>query len=141
MPTHLIDSPPPAPEQPLSHRPERKTTSLFEKVIVRRAIGDAFLKLNPRTEARNPIMFVVLVGSVWTTVLFFTNLNSASTATSVFGGLVALWLWFTVLFANFAEALAEGRGKAQADTLRKTRSETVAHVRLPDDTIVDRASS
>src|SRR5579862_1338689 len=140
MVTDLIDSPPPAaPERGPSQ--ERKATSLFEPAIVRRAVGDAFLKLNPRTEARNPIMFVVLVGSVWTTVLFFSNLNSASTATSVFGGLVALWLWFTVLFANFAEALAEGRGKAQADTLRRTRSETVAHVRLADGTIVDRASS
>ena len=87
-------------------------------------------------------MFVVLVGSVWTTVLFFRDLQQRhAPPTSVFGGLVALWLWFTVLFANFAEALAEGRGKAQADTLRKTRSETVAHVRQPDGTTVDRPSS
>ena len=71
-------------------------------------------------------MFVVLVGSVWTTVLFFRDLPHATAADSVFVGLVAVWLWFTVLFANFAEAVAEGRGKAQADTLRKTRSETVA---------------
>jgi len=141
MPTQLAEVPPPAPEEHFPHRHERKATSLFEPAIVRRAIGDAFLKLNPRTEARNPIMFVVLIGAVWTSVLFFTNLNSASTATSVFGGLVALWLWFTVLFANFAEALAEGRGKAQADTLRKTRSETVAHVRRPDGTTVDKPSS
>ena len=74
---------------------------------------------------------------MWTTVLFLTDLSSATTATSVFGGLVALWLWFTVLFANFAEAVAEGRGKAQADTLRKTRSETVAHVRQADGSLVD----
>jgi K+-transporting ATPase ATPase B chain len=141
MPTDLIDSPPPAPDKPLSHRHERKTTSLFEPVIVRRAVGDAFLKLNPRAEARNPIMFVVLVGAVWTSVLFFRDLNRATTATSVFGGLVALWLWFTVLFANFAEALAEGRGKAQADTLRKTRSETVAHVRQRDGSTIDKPSS
>jgi K+-transporting ATPase ATPase B chain len=86
-------------------------------------------------------MFVVLIGAVWTTILFFRDLNTATTATSVFGGLVALWLWFTVLFANFAEALAEGRGKAQADALRKTRSETVAHVLQADGSTVDRASS
>jgi K+-transporting ATPase ATPase B chain len=124
----------------MSHA-DRKPSSLFEASIVRRAIGDSFLKLNPRTEARNPIMFVVLIGAVWTTILFFRDLNTATTATSVFGGLVALWLWFTVLFANFAEALAEGRGKAQADTLRKTRSETVAHVLQADGSTVDRASS
>src|SRR3984893_6164504 len=106
----------------------RQRTSLFEPTIVRRAIGESFIKLNPRTEAKNPIMFIVLIGAVWTTVLFFRDLSSASTATSVFGGLVALWLWFTVLFANFAEAVAEGRGKAQADTLRRTRRETMAFV-------------
>src|ERR1700730_17434996 len=115
--------------------------SLFEPAIVRRATGDSFRKLDPRQMARNPVMFVVEVGSVLTTVLFFTNLSSDTTAGSVFTGLVALWLWFTVLFANFAEAVAEGRGKAQADTLRKTRSETIAHVRLADGTIVDKASS
>ena len=95
---------------------------------------DAFVKLDPRQQLRNPVMFVVLVGSVWTTVLFFRDLPHAKTSDSVFVGLVAVWLWFTVLFANFAEAVAEGRGKAQADTLRKTRSETVAHVRQPDGT-------
>jgi K+-transporting ATPase ATPase B chain len=106
--------------------------SLFEPTIVRRAVGDAFVKLDPRQQIRNPVMFVVLVGSGWTTVLFFRDLPRASTADSVFVGLVSIWLWFTVLFANFAEAVAEGRGKAQADTLRKTRSETVAHVQRPD---------
>jgi K+-transporting ATPase ATPase B chain len=140
MPT-LTEAPSPAPQEHSPHRHERKSTSLFEPAIVRHAVGDAFIKLKPRTEARNPIMFVVLVGAAWTTVLFVRDINSATTATSVFGGLVALWLWFTVLFANFAEALAEGRGKAQADTLRKTRSETVAHVRQPDGTTVDKPSS
>jgi K+-transporting ATPase ATPase B chain len=120
--------------------PTRKAAALFEPAIVRRAVGDSIQKLDPRQMARNPVMFVVEVGSVLTTVLFFTNLSSASTADSVFTGLVAIWLWFTVLFANFAEAVAEGRGKAQADTLRKTRSETVAHVRLPDGTIIDKPS-
>src|SRR5579864_3052139 len=125
----LTEAPVPAPEEHVPHRHDRRATSLFEPTIVRRAVKDSFLKLNPRTEARNPIMFVVLVGAAWTSVLFFRDLNKATAATSAFGGMVSLWLWFTVLFANFAEAVAEGRGKAQADTLRKTRSETIAHVR------------
>ena len=111
------------------HHSKRRARAMFEPAIVRRALVDSFVKLDPRRQAKNPVMFVVEVGSVLTTILFFTNLNSDSTAGSVFTGLVALWLWFTVLFANFAEAMAEGRGKAQADTLRKTRAETVAYVR------------
>ena len=71
--------------------------------------------------ARNPVMFVVEVGSVLTTILFFQDFGRRRRPSNVFAGLVAAWLWFTVLFANFAEAMAEGRGKAQADTLRKTR--------------------
>jgi K+-transporting ATPase ATPase B chain len=118
-----------------------RDTKLVEPDIVRRAIIDSFVKLNPRTLMRNPVMFVVGVGSVLTTVLFFKDLSSSSSNQNVFTGLVALFLWFTVLFANFAEAIAEGRGKAQADTLRKTRSETVAHLRQPDGTTVDRAST
>ena len=114
---------------------------LVEPEIVRRAIGDSFVKLNPRTLMRNPVMFVVGVGSVLTTILFFKDLSSSSTDKNVFTGLVALFLWFTVLFANFAEAIAEGRGKAQAETLRKTRSETVAHVRLSNGMLEDRAST
>ena len=78
---------------------------------MRRAIVDSFTKLNPRTQARNPVMFVVLIGSVWTTVLFFQHLSTAATSENVFVGLVAIWLWFTVLFANFAEAVAEGPGQ------------------------------
>ena len=78
------------------------------------------------SQARNPVMFVVLVGSVLTTVLFFRDLGDSTADENVFAGLVAAFLWFTVLFANFAEAMAEGRGKAQAATLRKTRSETIA---------------
>ncbi len=128
-------------ERPTGSEPQRKAQSLFEPAIVRRALGDSFRKLHPRKEARNPIMFVVLVGAVWTTVLFFWHLHDATAAKSFFGGAVAFWLWATVLFANFAEAVAEGRGKAQADALRKTRSETVAHVRQPDGSEVDRASS
>jgi K+-transporting ATPase ATPase B chain len=129
---------------PLEERPPKVRTkpaaSLFEPTIMRRAVGDSIRKLDPRQMARNPVMFVVEIGSVLTTVLFFVHVGSDTTANSVFTGLVALWLWFTVLFANFAEAVAEGRGKAQADTLRKTRSETVAHVRQADGSIVDTAS-
>src|SRR5580700_1205067 len=119
----------------------RKATSLFEPAIVRRAIIDSFRKLNPRTEARNPVMFVVLIGSVWTTVLFLQHVSTAAASENVFVGLVAIWLWFTVLFANFAEAVAEGRGKAQADTLRRTRQETVAYVLLADGSTVEKAST
>ncbi|MFI5042189.1 MAG: HAD-IC family P-type ATPase, partial [Acidimicrobiales bacterium] len=124
------------------HRREKdKKVSLFEPTIVRRALGDSIRKLDPRQMARNPVMFIVEVGSVWTTVLFFRGLSSAPGTDSAFAGLVAIWLWFTVLFANFAEAVAEGRGKAQADTLRKTRSETVAYVRKPDGSVAETPST
>jgi potassium-transporting ATPase ATP-binding subunit len=102
---------------------------MFDRQIVREAIIESFRKLHPRTQARNPVMFVVLVGSVLTTILFLRDLGDSTAAENVFAGLVALFLWFTVLFANFAEAMAEGRGKAQAATLRRTRSETVANRR------------
>jgi potassium-transporting ATPase ATP-binding subunit len=105
---------------------------LVEPEILKRAVGDSIIKLNPRTLMKNPVMFVVGVGSVLTTILFFKDLGTSSHDENVFAGLVALFLWFTVLFANFAEAVAEGRGKAQADTLRKTRAETVARRRVGD---------
>src|SRR5580765_2472375 len=114
---------------------------MFEPAIVRRAVGDSFVKLDPRQMARNPVMFVVEICSVLTTILFFQKLPSAKSSDSVFVGLVSAWLWFTVLFANFAEAVAEGRGKAQADTLRKTRADTLAHVRQPDGTTIDKAGA
>jgi potassium-transporting ATPase ATP-binding subunit len=143
MTATLTPPTPPAPDEPEEIIHERKPGRLFEPAIVRRAIADSFVKLNPRVEARNPVMFVVLVGAVLTTILFLVDLPKASTttATSVFSGLVAVWLWFTVLFANFAEAVAEGRGKAQADTLRRTRTETVAYRRGPDGEIVETPSS
>src|SRR5215831_14422912 len=115
--------------------------SLFDPAIMKRAVVDSFVKLNPREMMRNPVMFIVEIGSVLTTVLFFWNLPSAASSQSVFTGLVTLWLWFTVLFANFAEAVAEGRGKAQADTLRKTRSETVARIRQPDGSTIEKSSN
>jgi K+-transporting ATPase ATPase B chain len=97
--------------------------AVWEARIVRRALWDSVLKLNPRTMMRNPVMFVVEAGSVITTLLLFR----APRESFGFNLQITLWLWFTVLFANFAEAMAEGRGKAQADTLRKARSETRAN--------------
>src|SRR5579885_1962900 len=108
-------------------RRPRRGASLFDPAITRRAIGDSFKKLDPRVQAKNPVMFVVEVGSVVTTIEFVRSLIDSSLAGDrlfIFG--VAVWLWFTVLFANFAEAMAEGRGKAQADTLRRARTETAA---------------
>ena len=107
----------------------RKPTATFDRRIVVQALRDSVRKLDPRTLVRNPVMFVVEVGSVIVTLLFLRDLPSATAGQSVFASLVAAWLWFTVLFANFAEAMAEGRGKAQAATLRKTRSETTARRR------------
>jgi potassium-transporting ATPase ATP-binding subunit len=118
-----------------------RESKLVDRQILRRAVVGSFVKLNPRTLMRNPVMFVVGIGSVFTTVIFFRDLGDSSTSENVFAGLVALFLWFTVLFANFAEAVAEGRGKAQAETLRKTRSETVAHRRRADGTIEEVAST
>jgi K+-transporting ATPase ATPase B chain len=99
---------------------------LFEGPIVRRALVDAVKKLDPRHQVKNPVMFVVEVGSVLTTALFIHALIGPGEASPRFILAVSLWLWFTVLFANFAEAMAEGRGKAQADALRGARKDTPA---------------
>ena len=99
---------------------------LFEPGIVRGAIADSFRKLDPRHQARNPVMFVVLVGSILTTVLGLQALFGQGEAPAGFILWISIWLWFTVLFGNFAEAMAEGRGKAQADTLRKSRRDVNA---------------
>jgi K+-transporting ATPase ATPase B chain len=107
-----------------------KARPLFDGPIVRRAARDAFAKLSPRHMVRNPVMFVVLVGSVLTTLILAREIARGAEGVG-FTLQIALWLWFTVLFANFAEAMAEGRGKAQADTLRKSRVETRAR-RLRD---------
>jgi K+-transporting ATPase ATPase B chain len=104
-----------------------KQKAVWEWKIVRRAILDSFVKLNPRKMMGNPVMFVVEVGSVITTVLLLRGGTAFK-----FNLQITLWLWFTVLFANFAEAMAEGRGKAQADTLRKARAETIANRLLPN---------
>ena len=100
----------------------KKKKAIWEWKIVGRALWEAVLKLNPRKMMGNPVMFVVEIGSVITTVLLFQGSSAFK-----FNLQITLWLWFTVLFANFAEAMAEGRGKAQADTLRKARSETIAN--------------
>src|SRR5246500_4020339 len=104
-----------------------KSKSLWDAKIIKRALLDSVLKLNPRSMMKNPVMFVVEVGSVVTSVLLLRGKNDFG-----FNLQITLWLWFTVLFANFAEAMAEGRGKAQADTLRKAKSETLANRLLPD---------
>ncbi|MDQ6791242.1 MAG: potassium-transporting ATPase subunit KdpB [Candidatus Dormibacteraeota bacterium] len=105
----------------------RRHSSLVDRQILLPAIVESFKKLDPRWQARNPVMFVVEVGSVITTIVFVAGLfQGASGSTELFVGQVTVWLWFTVLFANFAEAVAEGRGKAQAAALRRTRSELIA---------------
>ncbi len=114
----------------------KKQKAIWEWKIVRRALWDAFLKLNPRKMMGNPVMFVVEIGSVITTVLLLRGGSAFK-----FNLQITLWLWFTVLFANFAEAMAEGRGKAQADTLRKARSETVANRLAGNDGRVEQVAS
>ena len=108
----------------MSTRETRK--SLWTGGIVAGAVRDSLLKLNPRTLAKNPVMLVVEIGSVITTYELVHH-QLLHVAGFRFELQITLWLWFTVLFANFAEAMAEGRGKAQADTLRKARAETIAH--------------
>jgi K+-transporting ATPase ATPase B chain len=102
------------------------TRPLFDPPIVRRAALDALRKLDPRIQMRNPVMFIVEVGSVLTTLLFVQALTGNGEAPAGFIFAITVWLWFTVIFANFAEAMAEGRGKAQADALRKTRRDVTA---------------
>jgi potassium-transporting ATPase ATP-binding subunit len=114
---------------PTGPRPEKRIPrkrNLFDPEIVKPALIEALKKLDPRHLIKNPVMFVVEIGSVITSVILVENLFGHGNDKIWFVGWISAWLWFTVLFANFAEAMAEGRGKAQADTLRKTRSETQA---------------
>jgi K+-transporting ATPase ATPase B chain len=121
----------------LGHSPNKpRKKAVWQWNIVRRAIWDAFAKLDPRKMMGNPVMFVVEIGSVITTALLLKG-----AAGFKFNLQITLWLWFTVLFANFAEAMAEGRGKAQADTLRKARSETVANRIVPQSQRVEQIPS
>src|SRR5438876_9182610 len=101
----------------------RKARPLFDPAIMRRAIVRSFWKLDPRHQVKNPVMFVVEIGSVLTTGLFVQALAGQGEAPAGFILAFSLWLWFTVLFANFAEAMAQGRGAAQADELRRQRRE------------------
>jgi K+-transporting ATPase ATPase B chain len=116
---------------PAAHTSRERSTSIFDRKIVLPAIGQSFVKLNPATLWRNPVMFVVEIVSILTTVLFVRSLLTGG-AHLGFALQINIWLWFTVLFANFAEAVAEGRGKAQAAFLRRTKSDAVARRLLPD---------
>jgi len=118
----------------------KKSSPLFQAAIVKRAAVDALKKLDPRSMMKNPVMFVVEVGSVLTTLLLVIDVAGHKQGFG-FNLQITLWLWFTVLFANFAEAMAEGRGKAQADTLRKAKSETMARRLKKDGTYEEVASS
>jgi len=109
----------PAPASGRPAEPSRVGGGLLDPKILWKSTPDAFKKLDPRVQIKNPVMFVVEVGSVLT-------LYTAIKSPSVFNWTIVVWLWLTVLFANMAEAVAEGRGKAQAETLRKTKRETVA---------------
>jgi K+-transporting ATPase ATPase B chain len=124
-------------------RPKRgqRDRPLFERALVGPAIKDSFRKLDPRAMFHNPVMFVVEIGSVFCTLIFFRDFASSTGPENLFTGLVAVWLWFTVVFANFAEAIAEGRGKAQAATLRAARADTIANVRRDDGTVEHQVSS
>src|SRR5579864_2159017 len=104
----------------------RKATTLWDWKIVRGALGASLWKFDPRIQAHNPVMFVVEVTALAVTVILARDLFMGHLRQAGFELQIALWLWFTVGFANFAEAMAEGRGKAQAENLRKTRTETQA---------------
>jgi K+-transporting ATPase ATPase B chain len=114
------------------HRPENlgqartAARSMFDPALLGPAAADAFKKLGPRTQLRNPVMFCVYVGSILTTVLWVAALFGSAEAPAGFILEIALWLWFTVLFANFAEAIAEGRSKAQAASLRSAKHDVMA---------------
>jgi potassium-transporting ATPase ATP-binding subunit len=103
----------------------KQITSLFNQKILLKAVKDSVIKLNPVSLIKNPVIFIVATGSLLTTIIVITGIFQGSF--SSFNLQIAIWLWFTVLFANFSEAIAEGRGKAQADSLRKNRTETIAH--------------
>jgi len=110
----------------------RRRSDVFSRELVLQAIRNSFPKLDPRLQLKNPVMFIVELGSVITTAIFFKNLAQGNDSQLWFVGTIAIWLWLTVLFANFAEAIAEGRGKAQAAALRATRTTTTALRRSHD---------
>lgn len=104
---------------------KNKSNALFDKDLIVPAVKDAFKKLDPRVQMKNPVMFVTLIGAIVTSAYVIFNIGNGS---KVFELQIALWLWFTVLFANFAEAIAEGRGKAQAESLKKSKTQTMARL-------------
>ena len=112
-------------------RKQTPVTALLDPSIVWPAVGSAFVKLDPRTLIKSPVMFVLEVVTALTTVILLRDMVTGGENIG-FEFQIALWLWFTVLFANFAEAVAEGRGKAQADSLRRTRTETQAKLLTGD---------
>jgi len=118
---------------------DHKKKSLWNTEILAQALLDSVRKLDPRGMVKNPVMFVVEVGSVLTTLILIDNTVHHRPGFG-FNLQITLWLWFTVLFANFAEAMAEGRGKAQADTLRKAKGETIARRYREDNTLEEIAS-
>ena len=117
MTAPTIDHAPAA--QPKPNVPKRVQGGLLDPRMLWKSTPDALRKLNPRTLWRNPVMFIVEIGAAWSTVLAVTD-------PSWFAWLIVAWLWLTVIFANLAEAVAEGRGKAQAESLRKTKTDTMA---------------
>ena len=135
MTDSTLVEPAPLPEH-ASHRhtPPQRT---FDKAIMRSALVQTFRKLTPRKMAEAPVLFVVYVGSIWTTILFLRDFAHNTGPANEFEAFVVAFVWFVVLFGNFAESLAEGRGKAQADSLRKTRQQTVAHLLRADGTTVE----
>jgi potassium-transporting ATPase ATP-binding subunit len=140
MATALI--PPVMNDDPTSLLPKKLAHArpLFDPQIAGRAVRDCFIKLNPVTLAKNPVMFVVEVGALLTTVLLIRDIAIGAGGIG-FTAQIALWLWFTVLFANFAEAMAEARGKAQADALRKTKTDSLARRILGNGKIEEVASA
>lgn len=118
-----------------------KKRSLFDSQIVKSSLKESVLKLSPISLFNNPVMLIVEIGSVVSTFYFVRDFSKSTFSENLFTGLIAFWLWITVLFANFAEAMAEGRGKAQASNLRAARSETTANVRLENGEIVQKLSS
>ena len=136
------ETPSPVPSPPPSSTTRGKGgVSPFDPAIVRKAIWESFAKLDPRNMIRKPVIFVVYAGTIWATVLFFRDLGHAKGSENAFAALILVWLWFTVLFANFADALAEGRGKAQAGALRQMRKSTLARVIQPDGSLLEKAST
>src|ERR1700693_1402357 len=124
MSTATLQAPPKQPPANLISKAKR-ARPLFDPPIVKRAIWDSFVKLSPATLWKNPVMFVVEIGAALTTLLLARDV-AVHVGNPGFALQICLWLWFTVLFANFAEAMAEGRGKAQAESLRKTKTESIA---------------